>query len=154
MLETYGNLWELANEGCDALVITTNGYVRKDGQAVMGRGIAREAAVRFSDLPQALGTRLRKEGNNCYVFSYPNYDIVSYPVKPIFGPDGEPGWKAKATISLIKKSAMELSRLADRYDWTDVLMPRPGCGNGGLRWENVQPHLAIMLDDRFTAVTF
>jgi hypothetical protein len=154
MLETYGNLWELADQGCDALVITTNGYVRKDGRAVMGRGIAKEAADRFLELPGQLGTALRKEGNHCFVFAYQPYDIVAFPVKPIFGPNGEPGWRARAEIPLIETSARELVKLADRYDWTDVLMPRPGCGFGSLKWAQVKPVISPILDDRFTAVTF
>jgi hypothetical protein len=154
MLETFGNLWELADQGCDALVITTNGYVRKDGNAVMGRGIAKEAANLFPELPQNLGQQLRKNGNNCYVFPSLAYDVVTFPVKPIFGPDGTPGWKTKAQIPLIIKSAKQLVEFANRYDWTDILMPRPGCGNGGLSWKAVQGVLVPILDDRFTAVTF
>lgn len=154
MLETYGNLWEMADQGCDALVITTNGYVRKDGLAVMGRGIAKEAAYNFPKLPYELGIQIRKNGNNCYVFPNPGFDLVTFPVKPMYGPEGEPGWRAKAQLGLIEKSARQLVALANRYDWTDVIMPRPGCGFGGLKWEKVRPLLAPILDDRFTAVTF
>ena len=154
MLETFGDLWDLAEQGCDALVITTNGYVRKDGRAVMGRGIAKEAADRFLELPAFLGSAIRREGNHCFLFAWQPYDIVTFPVKPTFGPNHEPGWKVKAQLPLIEASAKELVTFADRYDWTDVLLPRPGCGNGGLKWAQVQPVLKDILDDRFTAVTF
>jgi hypothetical protein len=154
MLETYGNLWELADSGCDALVITTNGYVRRDGRAVMGKGIAKEAADRYLELPGMLGLALRKEGNHCFVFAYQPYDIVTFPVKPTFGPNYEPGWRMRADITLIEKSARELVTFADRYDWTDVLAPRFGCGNGQLLWKNVKPVVKEILDDRFTVVTF
>lgn len=154
MLETHGNLWELA-DGCDALVITTNGFVRKDGQAVMGRGIAKEAAEFYPELPKQLGRDLKTNGNHCYVYSgLEEYDIVTFPVKPVWGPNGIPGWKTKAEIPLIIQSAKELVRFADKYDWVDVLLPRPGCGNGNLNWKDVRPILGKILDDRFTAVTF
>ena len=37
MREAKGNMLLMK---CDALVITTNGFVKRDGAAVMGRGIA------------------------------------------------------------------------------------------------------------------
>lgn len=155
MLKEYGNLWELADEGCNALVITTNGFVRKDGQAVMGRGIAKEAADRFPELPKELGTLLRNHGNQCYpLWGYTAYTIVTFPVKPVWGPNGVPGWRANAELPIIKQSAEELVALADKYEWTDILLPRPGAGYGHLKWEDVEPMLSNILDNRFTVVTF
>jgi len=42
--EVDGNLWEIE---ADWRVITTNGFVKKDGRAVMGRGVARQALQRY-----------------------------------------------------------------------------------------------------------
>ena len=39
------------------------------------------------------------------------------------------------------------------YDLKNVALPRPGCANGGLNWEDVKPHLERILDDRVTIVT-
>lgn len=33
-----------------------------------------------------------------------------------------------------------------------LILPRPGCGNGRLRWEDVRKILEPILDDRFTVV--
>ena len=129
--------------------------VRKDGQAVMGRGVAKEAADLLPELPKLLGQELRKFGNHCFIFSIiPVFDIITFPVKPTFGPNHEPGWQVRAEIPLIKQSAYELVKFANRYDWVDVLLPRPGCGNGGLKWKDVKPVLTEILDDRFTAITW
>lgn len=156
MLEAYGNIWDIADEGgWDALVITTNGYVRKDGRAVMGRGVAKEAADRYIELPGQLGQAIKTQGHRVHVFSgYAPYDIVAFPVKPIFGLNGEPGWKAKADLGLITTSAAQLVYYADRYEWKDVLVPRPGVGNGKLNWGNVKAIIEPIFDDRFTVVTW
>lgn len=156
MLEAYGNIWDIIDEGgWDALVITTNGYVAKDGRAVMGRGIAKEAADKFLELPGQLGRLLKIYGNEVNIFSgYAPYDLVTLPVKPTFGPNGIPGWKAKAQLPLIETSIKQLVYYTDRYGWRDVLLPRPGCGYGGLKWPDVKPMLSSYLDDRFTVVTW
>lgn len=157
MLEAYGNIWDIADEGgWDAVVITTNGYVRKDGQAVMGRGIALEASQRFPGLAADLGMNLLDYGNHVYPFYYPEskFDLFTFPVKPVFGPNGEPGWKAKAQIPIILQSISELIRYVDKFEWMDILMPRPGCGFGQLKWEDVKPKIEPLLDDRFTVATF
>lgn len=156
MNEIYGDIWDIVDSGgWDALAITTNGYVRKDGRATMGRGIAKEAADRFPELPGQLGQAIRNFGNKVHVFSgYAPYDLVSFPVKPAFGPNGELGWKTKADMDLVVESLESLVYYADRYDWLNVILPRPGVGNGGLKWAEVKPLLESRLDDRFSVVTW
>jgi hypothetical protein len=155
MLERYGDIWEAAIEdGADAVIITTNGFVKKNGEAVMGRGIAKEAKDRFPELASWLGEYLNAYGNKPYIFwSFAwNFkpSIITMPVKPIRGPSGEPGWKAKADIELIKNSAKQIpSMLVGYFPMNKIYMPRPGCGNGGLKWEDVEPVIKPYLDDRF-----
>ena len=56
---------------------------------------------------------------------------------------------------LIRRSARQLVALANKFGYREVLIPRPGSGNGKLSWEDdVKPVLAGILDDRFTLVTF
>jgi hypothetical protein len=43
--------------------------------------------------------------------------------------------------------------MADKFRWQHIVMPRPGCGNGGLDWADVEPVLSKLLDDRFTVIT-
>jgi len=158
VLEARGDLWELG-KNADAVVITTNGFVKKNGHAVMGRGCAREARDRWAGLDLRLGTLIRIHGNRCFRFaaSLPNNEgscLVSFPVKPERGLDGEPGWSCPAEMWLIRQSARQLVEMADKFGWGSVVLPRPGCGNGGLDWDDVRPILEAILDDRFTVVTF
>lgn len=141
MIETSGDLWAFHTQG-RWVVVTTNGSVRKDGCAVMGRGVAREAAQKFPTLPKQLGHVLRLTGNR--VFEWPEHRLFTFPVKH--------QWQEGADIGLIRESAKELALMVDRVTLLRVYLVRPGCGNGGLRWEAVKPVLAPLLDDRFVVV--
>jgi hypothetical protein len=168
MLEIQANIWAIANQ-YNAIVITTNGCVKKNGEAVMGRGIAKEATERYPNIQKHLGYMLLQNGNHVNIFNLPEWpnpkNVFTLPVKPEFGLNGEMGWKAKADISLIERSIQELVTLINSLSYTNesgktysffqrILMPRPGCGAGGLRWEDVKPVIEPYLDDRFTVATF
>jgi hypothetical protein len=147
VLEQRGNLWWLAEPG-DALVITTNGFVARDGHAVMGRGIAYEATQRDPTVSFVLGEKIRTGGNHVHIIhpqrQSSDFDWVSMPVKH--------HWRDMADPNLIVRSALELAALAPR--WNRIWMPRPGCGNGHLDWADVKPLIEPILDDRFIAVTY
>lgn len=143
MKEDTGNLWDFE---ADATVITTNGFVKNNGEAVMGRGCAREAAQRWPDFPIQLGHVIEQEGNHCHLFAYDGRTIITMPVKH--------HWREKADMDLILRSAQELVDLADEHWLREVILPRPGCGNGQLDWTDVSMELEAVLDDRFTVVTF
>ena len=67
----------------DAICITTNGFVRSDGRAVMGRGCALEAKKLFPDIDKKLGEILKTKGNIPAILStVDGIDIVAFPVKP------------------------------------------------------------------------
>ena len=147
-IELEQDLWTVP---ADAVVVTTNGFVKKNGEAVMGRGCALEAQ-RFLP-PKLFGARLLRRGNRVQLFKDcienmygQRVDLVTFPVKH--------NWYEAADLELISRSAKELHQLADCMDWERVVMPRPGCGNGGLAWAAVRPVLWQHFDSRFTVVTF
>lgn len=147
MREMEGDLWDVAEAlQADAVAITTNGFVKKNGEAVMGRGVALEAKQRWADLPRLLGVSLKLLGNHVHNFALATapYRIVTFPVKL--------AWFEKAEIVLITRSVFELDSLATMLEWKTIVLPRPGCGNGGLDWADVRPVLAKYLDDRFVVV--
>jgi len=141
MKEVKGDIWKRSG---DVRVITTNGYVKRNGEAVMGRGVALQAARRYQWLPKALGEKLLEEGNHVHLFNTPHGALVTYPVKY--------NWWQAADPELIERSAKELIVLTNEQGWQQVLMVRPGCGNGQLTWDVVKPILVPLLDDRFIIV--
>ena len=141
MLEAVGDIWEHADQG-SVIVITTNGSLTRDGRAVLGRGVARQAAQRFPDIADKLGRLLAQRGS--HVFDLGGC-VISFPVE-------ETAW-SQPDLRIIARSAQELRQLADRSGWQRVVVPRPGCGGGGLAWKDVQPLLAPWFDDRFTVIS-
>lgn len=146
MLEVTGNLWDFHEQG-HYICITTNGTVRRDGACVMGRGIAKQAALKFPRFPYAVGERLNYWG--CtevgqLPFVFPEFRLITYPVKH--------HWSDVADIKLIEESAQLLMTCVPVMQMSRVYLPRPGCGNGRLQWSDVRPVVAPILDDRFTVV--
>lgn len=126
MIEKYGNLWDF-HKMDKWIVITTNGTIKGNGQAVMGRGIALQCAQMYPEFPKMLGDWLRQGGN--HVRAFVGYHIITFPVKH--------DWWEKADIKLIEQSCMELLDISA----SPIYMPRPGCGNGQLAWAKVKPIL-------------
>ena len=169
MKEAKGNMLDM---DCDALVITTNGFVKSNGECVMGRGIAKQVSQALPWIAKELGKKLNTLGNVPHVLGqHNNVDLVSFPVKPKsvrfdgtnvvehakhqfnLG-DSVPGFYAKAETDLIVESAVKLVQLTDAMGWQTVLVPRFGCGAGELSWADVCPLVSPILDDRFIACTF
>lgn len=141
MVETRGDIWEHAAVG--TIAITTNGSLTRTGRAVLGRGVAQQAALRFPDIAEILGRLLAKHGNHVFDLGH---GIVSFPVE-------ETAW-SQPDLRLIARSAQELRDLTDRSEWPLVVVPRPGCGGGGLSWKDVQPLLQPCFDDRFVVINY
>lgn len=142
-------------EPADAICLTTNGSMRKDGGAVMGRGNALQARRLWYGLDKLLGKLLKKRGNCVQVLTRETdagikylrlprssggpllcpvpWHIVAFPVKD--------QWHEKADLDLIGTGAKALRKLIKEKNWKRVLLPRPGCGNGQLKWEKVKPVL-------------
>lgn len=57
MKEVTGNIWDYHEKGY-WIVITTNGTVKANGEAVMGRGVALQAKRKYQGLPWRLGQEI------------------------------------------------------------------------------------------------
>jgi hypothetical protein len=93
-------------------------------------------------LPAILGGLIQSRGNHVFclgegIFNFP-VENSSFEV-----PD----------LALIERSCRELAALADSLGWPEVILPRPGCGTGGLEWSEVRPLLSRHFDRRFRIIT-
>lgn len=141
MKEISGNIWDYHDKG-HWIVITTNGTVKANGKAVMGRGVAQQAKRRFPNMSGWLGCMLNSGGNQPYANRL--LRIITFPVKD--------HWKQKAEIPLIEKSCKYFVEGVQSLGLVRIYMVRPGCGNGQLDWKIVKPILEKYLDDRFIVV--
>lgn len=146
MLEQTGDLFsdELS---CDARCVTTNGVLDRSDCLVMGAGVALAAKRKFPSLPRIWGDEVRKHGGpilSVTVFPGIPYAVVSFPTKY--------HWRDPSSTELIAKSARLLVKATDAHGWKRILLPRPGCLNGGLAWPDVREILSPILDDRFTVI--
>lgn len=135
-----GDLWDHHRNGT-VVAITTGGLLRKDGSCSMPSGCARQAADRFPSLPYTLGEQIKNFG--MHVFDLGNR-VVSFPVEnsPFENPE----------LRIIEQSCHELVELVNYKQWEKVIVPRPGCGRGGLSWNEVEPILKKCLDARFCII--
>lgn len=127
------DIWKYRLEGY--IIIPTNGIVSRNGEAVMGRGLALQTKQRYSEFPRVLARHLLSNGNVLGIF--PEYSIITFPVKH--------HWQDKADLALIRESAQALGQFmreqTDNPCCLSVYCPKVGCGNGQLEWNQVSPIL-------------
>ena len=107
MILERGDMWSIAGV-TDWFLITTNPVINKQGLAVMGRGIAKEAAGRFPTLRRDFADKIasrKVRGNLCGVYTIGGYAVQtewrSYTLR-IGCFMVKDHWMEKAKLSLIK----------------------------------------------------
>jgi len=183
MREITGNILDLMFN-YDAVCITTNGFVKSNGENVMGAGVAGAFKEKYPNLPLLVGSVIKDCGNHssyvCTAYhntdkDYRTTDILTLPTKPSsieiktqedlsllvhYVRDKYkvgstvPGFHALSNFALIKRSLEELVILSKELQLSSILLPRPGCSNGGLKWGTQIKYLCeSILDNRFTIIT-
>jgi O-acetyl-ADP-ribose deacetylase (regulator of RNase III) len=149
MKEISANIWDVFKD-YDAIVCPTNGVVKTNGELVMGGGLAKQFKEKFPYIPYIWGSHVKRYGNHLGKHSHDGNPelpaLVSFPSKH--------HWKDVSDIDLIRRSTQELVECADYQDYKKVLLPKVGCGLGGLTWKEVKPVLEKYLDKRFTIISF
>lgn len=152
-----GDIWGLTTSA-DGIVVPTNVGWKADGRNVMGRGLARQAARRWPELPRAYGEFCRKHraATPIMVWVPPASRwcklLVLFPVKPLNEEKPYLSWFQDASPDFIDFHLQRLAGmpafLAKKWDEPSflrgagrILVPSVGCGNGGLPEEQIVPLL-------------
>lgn len=126
-------------------VIPINTMTNKNQMLIMGAGLAKQAAERYSYLPKELGDHYGPKGVNVGISLVYSCRIIAFPTKF--------DWKKDSDLALIEAGLKELKF------WTlnehKIVSPRLGCGLGGLNWDrDVKPLVEKYFgdDDNFVVV--
>lgn len=145
------DIFKIAKGQNEAICITTNGMIKTNKHAVMGKGIAKTADNLFH-ISQKLGEYLERYGNRAFdmgFFAANNQEphhVLTFPTKH--------DWRNDSDIKLIEESAKQIVRICDARNITKCYLPPVGCANGHLDYEKqVKPVLEKILDDRFIIIT-
>lgn len=140
-------------EVVNAICFTSNGILKRNGELVMGAGVAKAFSDKMPLIARDAGKCVNKNGNVCqevgkYFHSNKSkvytISVVAFPTKN--------HWKDKSDIDLIIRSARRLREMIEQNNWKAVALPRPGVLNGGLEWGFVRDKLEPILDNRVVAV--
>jgi len=146
----------------DAICCTINTVVKPNGELVMGAGVAKVFATRCSKLKKEWGRQINTWMPNTTSLLITKVEagifiddnLMSLP-RPFFavGFPTKYDWRRQSNLVLIERSMCQLTKAADAHKWTRILLPRPGCANGGLDWDTqIKPMCDDHLDERFTVI--
>jgi len=163
VIEAVGDIWAISTSK-DIIVVTTNCGWREDGRAVMGAGLAREAARRYPWLPSTYGAYLqeaaaRRDGSEellLHVRPEKTHKrrwcagLILFPTKPLDRVRPWKSWWPNSDIALIQRGLLALRTCGLELSSTEralILVPSLGCSNGGLSETDVVPLMAAALPD-------
>ena len=177
MKYAVGNIMQMIDK-VSAIVITTNGFTKSNGEAVMGRGIAEQFKNMCPELPRILGSKLIQHGNNVHFLKQMGKTrIYSFPVKAegmkLERPEQKglivsharykfsvgmyvPGFALKADVAIIERSLKQLAQVHVQDGLSSVIIPIVGCGAGELSFNGDGIHDLMMehLNEHFYCMSF
>lgn len=137
-----GDIWDYNEHNW--CVITTNIGWNSQGLAVMGAGIAKQAAYRYPELQHWYGEQCRSLKELVGVSVYKPGKLLLFPTKALNKEHPHLSWRAKSEMWLIENSLNRLVGLMSDIQMvytSKVYLPPVGCGHGGLNLEDVYPLL-------------
>ena len=131
---------DLLSADVDALINTVNTV------GVMGKGIAlqfKQAFPKNFKQYEAACKRGDVQLGRMFVFdagqlTRPRY-IINFPTKG--------HWRARSRIRDIEAGLVDLHAVIEELGINSIALPPLGCGNGGLRWDDVRPRIEKALSD-------
>jgi hypothetical protein len=151
MRTTKGNIWKLSR-ALDWVVIPTSISWRRDGTAVLGRGLAKQAAERWPNLPIDYGEQCMRHGAATPVLAHrprglnPR-NLILFPVKPLNAAQPQLSWQQPADLELIQRSLKQLQAMIPELSGGCIYISDVGCGNGQLPLAVVRPHIEQAFKD-------
>jgi hypothetical protein len=147
-MPTYktGDMWQHYNKA-DLFLITTNSFIKADGELTMGAGIAKEAKERFPSLPLQAGNIVKQYCG--HLGKYGLYVSKHWPATKLGLFQTKFHWRDSADIDLIKRSVTMLDFWLIGRDDKTVCFNFPGIGNGGLDRDIVKPLLDVLPSNVF-----
>lgn len=125
----FWDVYDIRSDG-HMFVIPVNGSTNQQNDAVMGRGLAFDAARRYPFLRTEFGKLLKQQQHVVRVLE--DKQFLLFPVKY--------KWHETANVELIASSCRQISLLAKFWKYRVLYLPHVGCGNGGLDWKtDVRP---------------
>ena len=138
MKEIVGNVWDMLDENSAVCILTNNTVIQNYNPMtmthyitnVMGGGIAREAADRNPGLKNLCGQAILDGNYSLGKDVQTGAEMLRFPTKDQvqFGSDME----------IIADSLTLLEEYINKNPNKKIYLPRPGCGLGGLDWEDVK----------------
>ncbi len=113
------DVWEL-HEGGFWVLVPTNMCRKKDGSAVMGAGLAKDAALRYPGLAARYGRAL---GSGRPMMSFPSWRLLLGPTKD--------DWRLPAKMGLVEQLLDRVAEWYRAHPGEAVVVAAPGCGRGG-----------------------
>ena len=144
-----GNLWDEVGRA-DLILVTTNAYITQDHRLVMGRGAAREAAMRYPTLPSLLGDQILRHFKHLGEYGVIVIGGMPGGTEAIGAFQVKRHYREKADPQLIRRSAEGLVLHLAKYPYYQrVAMNFPGIGYGGLAENDVWPHIQDLPENVF-----
>lgn len=136
-----GDIWDWQEAGI--LVIPTNIGWNTSGAAVMGAGLAADAALRFPDLKIWYGAECRKLKHATPPLPWPDATeacrLILFPTKRLNERLPHYSWRDNASLELIERGLVDLALLGETLPGTrKIVVPMLGTGCGHLKEASVR----------------
>lgn len=140
MKHATGDIWALADSHW--LIIPVNAGWSYTGNNVMGRGLAKQASLKFPTLPAQYGAVCKEQaatGRANQIYVCPDEQLIMFPTKPLNPAAPHLSWKQNSDINLIAHSCAAIQSWIDHGFNCDrpVAFPLVGCGAGNLQPDDV-----------------
>ena len=133
------NIWQDADV-LDYICITTNAKVKKTGELVMGRGVAKEAKEHEPMLPQLFGSMLLEHGCADKLYGLLIHGkYIAFQTKI--------DWQEDSHIDYVKESTRQLIEFANANPNAKIGLPFPAINNGKLEPIEVYPIISELPDN-------